>query len=58
VTIPRTFVLFRAAAASATVLLLLLAGFGLAGHGLFHGLGGITSHALSWLRANTGLGTR
>ena len=53
-----TFVIFRAAAAAVTVLLLLLLGLGMSGQGPLHGLGGITSHAVSWLRVNTGVGTR
>lgn len=57
-TIPRTFVLFRITAATITVLVLVLVGYGMAGHGLFHGLGGITGHAVSWLRVNTGIGDR
>jgi hypothetical protein len=52
---PPTFVIFRVTTTTITVLLLLLLGLGLAGHGPFDGLSPLTSHAIGWLRANTGL---
>jgi hypothetical protein len=55
---PPTFVIFRGAAATITVLVLLLLGLGLSGRGPLDGLGGVTSHAASWLRVNTGPANR
>jgi hypothetical protein len=55
---PPTFVIFRAAAAAITLLALLLFGLGLARLGPASSLGGLTEHATSWLRLNTGVGNR
>jgi hypothetical protein len=54
--IPLTFVIFRIAAVTITVLLLLFFGLGLSGRGPLGGLGGITSHSTGWLRTNTQAG--
>jgi len=55
---PPTFVIFRGVAAAITLLVLLLFGLGLARLGPASSLGGLTEHATSWLRVNTGVGIR
>jgi len=55
---PPTFVIFRAAAAAITLLILLLFGLGLARLGPASGLGGLTEHATTWLRVSTGVDIR
>jgi hypothetical protein len=55
---PPTYVIFRGAAVTITVLVLLLLGLGLSGRGPLDGLSGVTSHAASWLRVNTGAGNQ
>jgi hypothetical protein len=52
---PPTFVIFRVSAAAITFLTLLLFGMGLARLGPASSLGGLTAHATSWLRVNTGV---
>jgi len=52
---PPTFVIFRAATSAITLLLLLLFGLGLAGHGPLGSLHALTSHAITWLQSSTGL---
>jgi hypothetical protein len=54
--IPPSFVIFRVATPTITLLILLLVGMGLSGRGPLSGLGGITSHAASWLRVTMGAG--
>jgi hypothetical protein len=54
---PPTFVIFRAAAAAITFLIVLLLGLGLARLGPASSLGGLAEHATTWLRVNTGVGT-
>jgi len=56
--IPPTFIVFRAAAATITLLVLLLFGLGLARLGPASGLGAFAEHATGWLRVNTGVGIR
>ena len=53
--IPPTYVIFRVVTITLTVLLLLAAGLGLAGHGPFSALAGARNSTLSWLRVNTGV---
>ena len=55
---PPTFVIFRAAAAAITFLIVLLFGLGLARLGPASSLGGLAEHATTWLRVNTGVGTQ
>ena len=55
---PPTYVAFRAAAGAVTVLVLLLFGMGLRGHGPLHSLGPVTSNVVSWLHVNTGVDIR
>jgi hypothetical protein len=55
---PPTFAVFRITAAAVTVLLLVLVGMGVSGHGPLDGLGTVTSHATQWLRVNTGVSNR
>ena len=55
---PPTFVIFRAAAATITLLVVLLFGLGLARLGPASSLGGLAEHATTWLRVNTGVGTQ
>lgn len=55
---PPTFVIVRAATSAITLFLLLLLGLGLAGHGPLDSLHALTSHAIDWLRSNTGLALR
>lgn len=55
---PPTFVMYRASAVTITVLILVLAGLGLSGRGPLGGLHTVTTHTVSWLRLNTGVGTR
>ncbi len=57
-TTPPTFVVFRASAATITLLALLLFGLGLARLGPASSLGGLAEHATTWLRINTGVGIR
>jgi hypothetical protein len=56
-TTPPTFVIYRSAIAGVTVLLLLLFALGLGGIGPMDGLHALTSHAVSWFRAQTGMTT-
>lgn len=53
---PPTFVIFRGVAVAITLLVLLLFGLGLARLGPANSLGGLTEHATSWLRVDTGVG--
>jgi hypothetical protein len=55
---PPTFVIFRATAVAITFLALLLFVLGLARLGPASSLGGLTEHATSWLRVNTGVAIR
>ena len=55
---PPTFVIFRAAAAAITFLIVLLFGLGLARLGPASSLGGLAEHATTWLRVNTGVGAQ
>jgi hypothetical protein len=50
--------MYRASAVTITVLILVLAGLGLSGRGPLGGLHTVTTHTVSWLRLNTGVGTR
>lgn len=56
--IPPTFVIFRVTAAAVTVLVLLLTGWGMGGHGPLASLHVVTSQTMNWLRLNTGVGVR
>lgn len=57
-TTPPTYVTFRAAAVTLTLLVLLLFGLGLSGLGPLDGLGVVARHAVGWLHANTGVTPR
>jgi hypothetical protein len=52
---PPTFVIYRAAVVSISVLLLLIFGLGLADIGPLHGLHVFTNDAISWFQDNTGV---
>jgi hypothetical protein len=53
---PYTFVAFRILAATVTLLVLLVIGFGLGGLGPAGGLSALTDHAIGWFDANTAVG--
>ena len=55
---PPTYVIFRVAAATFTVLVLVLFGLGLSGRGPLDGLNVATSHMVNWLHINTGVTIR
>ena len=50
---PPTFVIYRVATATITLLALLAFGIGLGGLGPLDGLNTLTNHAVDWFQANT-----